>query len=178
MHHLFGSAHFRKGLEEKWQRLYRVAYSWCHDAHLAKDLVQESMSRAIKNSQQLRDPASLDGWLFKILFNCWRDCCRDKREQLPIEDDSLIEERTPETIHVRDSIVRSVRGAVMTLKIEYREVISLVDLAQMSYKEVAEILDIPVGTVMSRLCRARNQLREELQKLNDKSSKTIVRRIK
>lgn len=178
MPHFFRSAQFRKQLEEKWQRLYRVAFSWCHDTQLAKDLVQESLSRAMKNSQQLKDPARLDGWLFKILVNCWRDCCRAKRDHLPIEDTTLADERTPESIYVRDTIVHQVRNCVKKLKSEYREIISLVDLEQLSYKEVAEILDIPVGTVMSRLCRARNQLREELEKFNHKSAAAVVRRIK
>lgn len=178
MHHFFRTAQFKKDLEDKWQRLYRVAYSWCHDTQLAKDLVQESLSRAMKNSQQLRDPARLDGWLFKILVNCWRDCCRDKRELLMYEDDSVADERTPESIHARENVVKQVRAAVKKLKSEYREIISLVDLEQMSYKEVAEILDIPMGTVMSRLCRARNQLREELQNITETNAKTFVRRIK
>ena len=178
MQPLFGSAQLRKGLEERWQRLYRVAYSWCHDTQLAKDLVQESISRALKNNQQLRDPAALDGWLFKILVNCWRDCCRGKRDLLPIEDDSLTDEQTPESIHGRDAMIRHVRSAVKKLKSEHREIISLVDLEQMSYKEVADILDIPMGTVMSRLCRARNQLREELQHITEKNARAIVRRIK
>jgi RNA polymerase sigma-70 factor (ECF subfamily) len=178
MPHFFGSAQFRKQLEEKWQRLYRVAFSWCHDTQLAKDLAQESLSRAMKSSQQLKDPARLDGWLFKILVNCWRDCCRAKRDHFPIEDANLADERTPETIHIRDTIVQQVRNGVKKLKSEHREIISLVDLEQLSYKEVAEILDIPVGTVMSRLCRARNQLREELEKINRKSAAAVVRRIK
>jgi RNA polymerase sigma-70 factor (ECF subfamily) len=178
MQPLFGSAQFKKGLEERWQRLYRVAYSWCHDTQLAKDLVQESISRALKNSQQLRDPATLDGWLFKILVNCWRDCCRGKRNHLPIEDDSLADDMTPESIHGRETMIRHVRSAVKRLKSEYREIISLVDLEQMSYKEVAEILDIPMGTVMSRLCRARNQLRVELQGVSETGAKAVVRRIK
>jgi RNA polymerase sigma-70 factor (ECF subfamily) len=178
MPHFFRSAQFRKQLEEKWQRLYRVAYSWCHDTQLAKDLVQESLSRAMKNSQQLKDPARLDGWLFKILVNCWRDCCRAKRDHSPIEDVNLADESTPESIHARDTIVQQVRIGVKKLKSEHREIISLVDLEQLSYKEVAEILDIPVGTVMSRLCRARNQLREELEKFNHKSAAAVVRRIK
>lgn len=178
MPHFFGSTQFRKQLEEKWQRLYRVAFSWCHDTQLAKDLVQESLSRAMINSQQLKDPDRLDGWLFKILVNCWRDCCRAKRDHLPIEDANLADERTPESIHARDTIVQQVRICVKKLKNEYREIISLVDLEQLSYKEVAEILDIPMGTVMSRLCRARNQLREELERINRKSAAAVVRRIK
>lgn len=178
MRPIFGNAQFRKDLEDRWQRLYRVAYSWCNDTQLAKDLVQESLSRALKGSQQLRDPDSLDGWLLKILVNCWRDCCRRKREHVSIDEHTLADDRSPEQLHDREAMIRQVRSAVKRLKSEYREVISLVDLEQLSYKEVAEILDIPMGTVMSRLCRARCQLREELLNISGKNSKAVVRRIK
>lgn len=57
-------------------RLYRLAYSWCHNAALAEDLVQETLYKALKKSDQVRDMDVLEGWLFKIMTNCWYDHLR------------------------------------------------------------------------------------------------------
>jgi len=163
-------------LQQRWQRLYRVAYAWCHDPQLAKDLVQDTIEKAIKNHHQLRDPELVDTWLFRILLNCWRDMCRSKKDHTELFDSHLLHENSPEHEHQRSNLVARVRRAVAELSPEHREIISLVDLEQLSYKEVAEIMQIPIGTVMSRLCRARRQLKEALLDLNPNEAQ--IRRIK
>lgn len=57
-------------------KLYRIAYSWCHDPALADDLVQETIYKAIKNAAKLRDVKTIDGWLYRILYHCWQDFTR------------------------------------------------------------------------------------------------------
>jgi RNA polymerase sigma-70 factor (ECF subfamily) len=165
-------------LEERWPSLYRVAYSWCHDPHLSKDLVQETVTKALKNSHQLRDSAVVDTWLFRILVNCWRDICRQRKDCIDVYEANLIHNDSPEKEHQRRNEIDRVRQAVSELNPDHREIITLVDLEQMSYKDVAEVLDIPVGTVMSRLCRARRQLKEALQDLNDTPQQVFIRRVK
>jgi len=177
------SSVFHGQLEQSRVRLYRVAYSWCHDAALADDLVQETLSKALKNAGQLRDPEMLSSWLFTILTNCWRDHFRQFREMEDIEDLEDFRHAhaiTPEDEHAQTQIVARVRGAVATLPLGQRQVLTLVDLEEFSYVEVAAILSIPVGTVMSRLCRARRALKELLQELAPQQAAQLsrIRRVK
>ena len=138
------------------------AYSWGHDPALASDLSQEAMVKALKQVKQLRDPKKLDSWLFGILINCWRDHFRKLRETVDIDDVELQHEDTPEKLKQTQDMVDSVRGSIARLPEGQRQVVTLVNLEGFSYAEVAEILEIPVGTVMSRLSRARNTLAEYL----------------
>ncbi|HKK13473.1 MAG TPA: sigma-70 family RNA polymerase sigma factor [Gammaproteobacteria bacterium] len=173
---------FRKQLEQGRHRLYRVAFSWCHNAALADDLVQETLTKALKSSSQLRDPGALDTWLFSILTNCWRDHFRRSRETVDIDDIPFVHDVTPEDEHSRHEVVSKVRAAIATLPLGQRQVVTLVDLEGFSYIEVAEILDVPVGTVMSRLCRARRALKERLLDADELATATAteprIRRVK
>jgi RNA polymerase sigma-70 factor (ECF subfamily) len=178
MKRLWGSFYLKRDLEERWHRLYRVAYSWCHDPQLAKDLVQDTVMKALKRGHQLRNEQALDAWLFSIMVNCWRDHCRKQKDMVELNQSHLVYETLPEEAHGQLTMITKVRNAVKKLSQEHREVVTLVDLEQMSYKEVADILNIPIGTVMSRLCRARNQLREALQDINLDDKRSVVRRIK
>ena len=108
----------------------------------------------------------MESWLFSILTNCWRDYFRRQRPMDDIDDmeDSLpAHDISPEDLHVQREVVFQVRHAIARLPMGQRQVLTLVDLEEFSYGEAAEILAIPVGTVMSRLCRARQTLREQLE---------------
>ncbi len=170
----------RTTLEESRGRLYRIAYSWCHNPALADDLVQETLIKALKYSDQLRDPKTIKSWLYKILTNCWRDHFRRSRETVDIDDVVLVEENTPELHQQRNEVVDRVRAGIATLPVGQRQVITLVDLEGCSYIEVAEILDIPIGTVMSRLCRARRALKDALLAAEDtlQTANSHLRRVK
>ncbi len=153
----------RRRLEELRPRLYRLAYSWCHDAALADDLAQEALIKALARSEQLRDAQALESWLFSILNNCWRDHLRGRREFADIADidDAIVDESpSPEQRYASRQTVQRVRLAIAGLPIGQRQVITLVDIEECSYAVVAAILDLPVGTVMSRLARARQALRQ------------------
>ncbi|RMG30669.1 MAG: RNA polymerase sigma factor [Gammaproteobacteria bacterium] len=152
----------RERLVESRERLFRIAYSWCHDAALADDLVQETLEKALKKSGQLKDPRALNTWLFTILNNCWRDHFRRQRETVDIDDLAFSHSHTPEEEGHRHQLIGRVHAAIESLPLNQRQVLTLVDLEGCSYIEVAEILDIPIGTVMSRLCRARRALRDRL----------------
>jgi len=164
-------------------RLYRLAYSWSHNAALAEDLVQETLIKALKNAGQLRDPALLNSWLFSILANCLRDHYRQHREMDDIEeleDYRYAHENTHEHAHSQAQIVAKVRNAVATLPLGQRQVLTLVDLEELTYIEVASILEIPIGTVMSRLCRARQAIKLLLIELAPQQSAQAakIRRVK
>ncbi len=153
---------FKRTLAEYRGNLYRIAYSWCHNPALADDLVQETMAKALKNSSQLRDPKTAKAWLYRILSNCWRDHVRRSKDTVDIDDVILIEKNTPDSDHDRQQIVDRVRNAIACLPMGQRQVITLVDLEGCSYIEVAQIIDVPIGTVMSRLSRARKALKASL----------------
>lgn len=164
-------------------RLYRVAYSWSHNAALADDLVQETLIKALKNASQLRDPALLNSWLFSILANCLRDHFRQYKEMDDIEeleDYRYAHENTPENAHSQSQVVSRVRDAVAKLPLGQRQVLTLVDLEELTYIEVASILGIPIGTVMSRLCRARVAMKILLKELAPQQTAAVgqIRRIK
>lgn len=142
-------------------RLHRLALAWCHDTVLADDLAQEALARGLSGLDQLREPALLMSWLFAILNRCWIDHLRARREHL--DDEALAELPSdlpgPDADAELQETVRRVRAAVAALPLGQRQVVTLVDLEDLSYAAVAEVLSIPIGTVMSRLCRARGALR-------------------
>lgn len=168
---------FRRSIAEYRGNLYRIAYSWSHNPALADDLVQEALAKALKNANQLRDDKTLKAWLYRILSNCWHDHFRRSRETVNIDDVVLIETETPDLHHDRQQIVHQVRAAIALLPMGQRQVISLVDLEGCSYIEVAEILEVPIGTVMSRLSRARKALKQQLLQ-NDSSQNTTAPRLR
>jgi len=172
----FGYREFKESLENNREKLRRLAYSWCHDPTLADDLTQETMAKALTNAGKLRDPGAMNTWLVKILLNCWRAQFRRKTEVLHIEDFHAVNEVTPEHELERDEVVSRVRKAVALLPESQRQVLTLVDLEGFSYIEVAETLEIPIGTVMSRLCRARGALKEKLLK-SEQRARPVLRRL-
>jgi RNA polymerase sigma-70 factor (ECF subfamily) len=157
---LFGP--FRPSIEAMRPLLYRIAYAWCHDAALADDLVQEALSRAWARRSQLRDEAALKAWMVSIMNHCWLDHLRGRREFDDVEtmqDELESAAESPEACCNREQVIACVRAAVARLPMGQRQVLTLVDLEEFGYAEVAGILDIPVGTVMSRLSRARASLK-------------------
>ncbi|TAK87666.1 MAG: sigma-70 family RNA polymerase sigma factor [Betaproteobacteria bacterium] len=163
---LFGiQAAVRREVARSRQALYRLAYAWCHDASLADDLAQQAIEKALRSAAQVRDQARVRGWLCRILANCLRDHFRATREHEDVDrlvDTIAASGLTPEEAHAGAQLSARVRDAVARLPLGQRQVVTLVDLEGCSYAEVGEALEIPIGTVMSRLCRARQSLREQL----------------
>jgi len=161
------------------QRLYRMAYAWTHDPYLADDLVQQTLLKALSNQKQLRDLAAADAWLFRILANCLTDYRRSRREVALSDDAMPVDRDTPEHQVQQLQLARRVRHAVGRLPLPQRQVITLIDLEGFTYASVAETLEMPVGTVMSRLCRGRQALRKFLiddrQQLQAERSATVTR---
>ncbi|MEE9309388.1 MAG: RNA polymerase sigma factor [Cocleimonas sp.] len=148
--------------EQRRKRLYRLAYSWCHDGMLADDLVQDTLGKALKSYQQLKDHRKIDAWLFRILHNTWMDHLRRYKSTTDLDDVDPMGDENPENNLSDDQLIKKVRQAVFSLPIPQRQVITLVDLEGCTYVEVADILALPIGTVMSRLCRGRKRLKDIL----------------
>ena len=152
-----------KRLEQVRGRLFRMAFAWSHDADLAEDVVQETMIKAVKNVDKVRDIKQIDSWLFRVLSNCFIDQCRKRRDDIDIDEITVFVSETPETIQNQNEMLASVRSAISTLPFKHRQVITLVDIESFSYADVADILGVPLGTIMSRLNRARQALRTILE---------------
>lgn len=160
-------------------KLYRIAYSWCHDPALADDLVQETIYKALKNAANLRDVKTIDGWLYRILYHCWQDFLRVKGRNVEFVEIHDEEQADQPERYQQSQIVKRVRAAIEQLPLPLREVVTLSDFAGFSYAEIAEITDIPIGTVMSRLFRARQNLKQQLLDFgSDEFAESKLRRIK
>lgn len=179
---IFGrDAAVRREIERSRDMLYRVACAWCHDAALADDLAHGAVEKALRNAAQLRDTARLKGWLLRILANCLRDHARARREHVElasIEETVAADGPTPEEAQASAQLVARVRHAVGELPLGHCQVVTLVDLEGCSYAEVGEVLEIPIGTVMSRLCRARQALRERLKPFASEALGSRLRSVK
>ncbi len=173
------ASRLKKDLVERRTKLYRIAFSWCHNASLADDLVQDTMLKAMKNASSLRSYATLDTWLYRILHNSWHDYLRVKGRNVELHD--VHDDASPDHVDVfqQRQIVDRVRAAIDQLPMTLREVITLADFAGFSYAEIADIVDIPIGTVMSRLYRARQNLKEKLLDLaGDENMPVKLMRVK
>jgi len=158
--------------------LYNAAYRMARNAQDAEDLVQETYLKAYKYYDKFEEGTNLKAWLFKILKNTFINSYRKKQQAPPradfadieesfesiVRDDSGQQSRTPEEELLEKVLDEHVQKAIEELPYDYRMVVLLADLEGFSYKEIADILEIPVGTVMSRLYRGRRQLEEALLK--------------
>lgn len=159
-------------------KLYRTALSWCGDRMLADDLVQDTLSTAIRKQHTLRDKQKLVSWLNRILYRCWQQHLRSRKANSDIHDNLSNGIDLTERSGSREQICTQVRKAIYVLPIDQRQVVTLIDLQGCSYAEVSEILDVPIGTVMSRLSRARSTLTGHLLHFKDQPPQTnIVRSI-
>jgi RNA polymerase sigma-70 factor (ECF subfamily) len=152
--------------------LYRGALRLTRDPEQAQDLVQDTYARALRYQHSFEVGTNMRAWLFAIMRNLFWDRVKGaKKGEVSLDDDSgdfaLYERLKDETAHpeadVLDKIAASeVVSAVEQLPPVYREVVLLVDVEGFSYKDAAEVLGVPIGTVMSRLHRARQQMQKLL----------------
>jgi RNA polymerase sigma-70 factor, ECF subfamily len=145
-------------------RLRRQALYLLYSRVDADDLVQDCLEAALSKKASLQDLAKLRSWLFSILNNLFLMRLRSnarRGQALQIEDfaDSLAASVSPED---RD-MARDLARAMVKLSVEHRQILLLLNVEEYSYQEVADILEIPIGTVMSRLTRARRRLRALLE---------------
>jgi RNA polymerase sigma factor (sigma-70 family) len=157
---------FERDLLELLPRLRRFARSLTRDTADADDLVQAALERALKAQSQWQQGTRLDSWMYRIVRNSWIDeaRARSRRAQtfLPEEAGTAAADPAHEEIERRAEL-RDVGRAMEALPAEQREVIALVLVEGLAYKEAAEILDIPMGTLTSRLTRGRQALMRRLE---------------
>ena len=157
-----------RGAFSELVRLHRVGvinvvYRVRGDAQLAEDMAQEAFLRAWKNLHSYKPKSLFKNWLYRIATNAVLDELRRERETLTLEEVQLKSaELGPETTLARKEMDQRVQQAVLELPPASRAVLVLREYEDFSYKEIAESLGIPLGTVMSRLNYARSSLRQKL----------------
>jgi RNA polymerase sigma-70 factor, ECF subfamily len=160
--------------------LYRAALRLTRRTSDAEDLVQETCLRAFRSVDQLRHPPAAKVWVFSILRSVYLrqvEQASSRPALLSLEDIDASRLSASEALHdayenflpVRQPLVDEVRQAIVKLPLPYREAIILAHIAGFSYREMAQILDVPLGTVMSRLFRARRMLRTSLRESPSRS---------
>jgi RNA polymerase sigma-70 factor (ECF subfamily) len=164
--------------------LYSYAMVLTHNHAEAEDLVQETYIRAIPAMKRLRSESNIKGWLFKILRNTWLNHLR-KRRTAPViswteEGDGSVRdiaEPAKDSYHalVGKMEKEQVQAAIQALSVKFREIILLREFEELSYDEIAGLLNCPLGTVMSRLARARSKLRVLLKFTRPEASVGKVR---
>jgi len=148
------------------QGVMNVIYRMCGNMQVAEDAAQETFIQAWLRLPSYRPQASLKNWLYRIAVNTAIDMLRKEKRILPgeIEDLTLRDSKPgPETAAAQSEQAKLVQEAVLTLPDASRAVLVLREFEGLSYKEISESLDIPVGTVMSRLNYARKLLKEKLE---------------
>jgi len=152
-----------------FDRLYNFARWLTQNREEAEDLVQETYAKALKGFSSFQLGTNFRAWMYRILRNTFLTSRTGLRAtstvSLDSEDDGLelgVENETPETILMKRSNSQLVQSAIDDLPVHYREALLLCEVEEMSYQEIAETLSIPIGTVMSRLSRARRTLRDHL----------------
>lgn len=146
--------------------LYNFARWLCGDAEEARDLVQETFLKALKGFASFREGTNFRAWMFRILRNTFLTSRTGLERRNTMQEDeegfaeAVVTHDTPELALMRSAETELVQQAIANLPVPFREVLLLADIEEMKYQEVAEALTIPIGTVMSRLARARKQVRE------------------
>ena len=149
--------------------LYNFAHWLAQDRQDAEDLVQETCAKALKGFGSFRPGTNFRAWMFKILRNTFLTSRAglSYANSMPLEpgdEDRLpaASSHSPETLAITQDLGEALQQAIEALPLPSREVLLLADVEEMSYHDIAETLSIPIGTVMSRLARARKAARQKL----------------
>lgn len=148
-------------VEDHYASLYRYGYRLSGSSADAEDLVQETFCKAQTSLHQLRDPARARSWLFSILRHAYLHRLREESaECIPLDHVGELAEPTPEPLPEIDP--EQLQAALNELSEVYRTPIILYYFEGFGYREIAEQMDMPIGTVMSRLARAKAHLKSKL----------------
>ena len=146
--------------------LYGYAMTLTRSKAESEDLVQETYMRAMQHYERLRPDTNMKAWLFTIIRNLWLKKLRQGRsgpDFVPLNEECMAaDEDDPQAVLFRIWERDEVRAALLQLPRDFAEIIVLRDIEEFSYKELAKIIDCPVGTVMSRLARARGKFKQIL----------------
>ena len=170
-----GDPDFESAVDRFYAGLYRFALSLARNEPEAWDLTHQTFSVWAKKSHQLREPSKLKSWLFQTLYREFLGA-RRRQARFPEHDLETCREELPPVAPTMAAEIdgKTVLQALRLLDEEHRAALTLFYLQDHSYREIAEVLEIPIGTVMSRLARGKQALREALRESPGKDQgKTI-----
>ena len=155
--------------------LFATAMRLSRQRQDAEDLVQDTLVKALRFAERFEQGTNLKAWLYTILHNTWRNRVRDRAREGVQVDSELVEQEasrpdgpsvfdTPERILLRSTLDADLQEALAAIPEAFREAVWLRDVEEFSYAEIAQMLDVPIGTVMSRISRGRRLLFERLQR--------------
>ena len=159
-------------------RLYRAALRLTRVPADAEDLVQETYLKAFRAVDRFEPGTNLRAWLFTILHNTARNRARDRSRDAVAVDSEIVDRaadapppggwsagaaETPESLLLRETLAPELQAAIDALPSAFRQAVWLRDVEEFSYAEIAEMLSVPIGTVMSRISRGRHMLFERLK---------------
>jgi RNA polymerase sigma-70 factor, ECF subfamily len=155
-----------------FDQLYNFARWLTQDTAEAEDLVQETYTKALRGFSSFQAGTNFRAWMYRILRNSFLSSRTGLKTMVVIDgedEENLVpaESTTPESILIEQADRAMVQRALAELPVPSREILLLCEVEEMSYQEIAEALAIPIGTVMSRLFRARKALRDLLRKQSD-----------
>lgn len=148
-----------------FDQLYNFARWLTQDRSEADDLVQETYAKALRGFSSFQPGTNFRAWMFRILRNAFLSSKSGLKNTIPLEEENepAPDQSTPESLLLAQADRDTVRAALTELPVHLREILLLCEVEEMSYQEIGQTLGIPVGTVMSRLFRARQALRKVLQ---------------
>lgn len=158
MKHDAASLPFRQALCERLPKLRRYARNLAGTPHDADDLLQVAAERALARASQWDPAQPLDPWLYRIVRNAWIDEVRARRRGQEVFADAELGEQVGEDAVGAHAVRLSVEAAMARLPEEQRSAIALVLMEGLAYREAAQVLEIPIGTLTSRLARGREAL--------------------
>ncbi|PID46904.1 MAG: RNA polymerase sigma factor RpoE [Proteobacteria bacterium] len=159
------------------QKVINLVNRYLHDPHIAMDVAQEAFIKAYRGLGNFRGDSAFYTWLYRISINTAKNHLVSKSRRMPDSDidaqdaeqygsaDALREFATPEREVLKDEIHATVMNAISALPDDLRTAITLRELEAMSYEEIAEAMECPIGTVRSRIFRAREAIEKELKPL-------------
>jgi RNA polymerase sigma-70 factor, ECF subfamily len=153
--------------------LYATAMRLTRNRADAEDLVQDALVRALRFADRFTPGTNLKAWLYTILHNAWRNRRRDASRDPVAADSAYVDEAaslpggpaeldTPEQVLLRETLDADLQAALDELPEAFRQAVWLRDVEEFSYAEIADMLGVPIGTVMSRISRGRRQLFQRL----------------
>jgi RNA polymerase sigma-70 factor, ECF subfamily len=156
--------------------LLRAAVRLARDVSVAEDLVQEAMLRAWRHFDRFQPGTNCKAWLFRIMLNCWSTRHQQiRQEAIQFFPEQYAECRAGERAPTTRFSTEEIQNSIDLLNEDYRTVLILFAVEGFSCKEIAEILGIPIGTVMSRLSRARTMVKDDLAKREARYMKAKAR---
>jgi RNA polymerase sigma-70 factor (ECF subfamily) len=167
---------FEQIVDAHYKGLFRFALSMCRREATAQDLVQQTFLQWAKKGHSLRDTSKVKTWLFTTIYREWLAIARKekKHEEIEFEPDlhGTTQQDDPDEEPRFDA--QMLNSALEQLDPTYRAPLVLFYLKELSYRDIAETLGLPTGTVMSRLSRAKDKLREILRRLEDSAASNII----